>query len=189
MLDEPLGSLDRALRERLLEDLRAILNTTGQTTIYVTHDQEEAFALADRVVVMNAGEVVQVGTPQDIYCQPASPFVARFVGLNNILPGKVISTDSDTSIQTQIGEFPYPTDLKGDVQVLIRPEAAQLGKGSVQLSGILKEVVFRGGLIRAVVEINGVSLTFQFSAGEDLPDVGNQITIGIEPEEAILVYE
>ena len=137
---------------------------------------------------MNAGEVVQVGTPQDIYRQPISPFVARFVGLNNILPGKVVSSQTGTSIQTQVGEFPNPTNLKGDVQVLIRPETAQLDKGRVQLYGILKEVVFRGGFITAVVEINDVSLTFQFSAGEDLPDVGNEITIGLEPDEAVLVY-
>ncbi len=89
MLDEPLGSLDRTLRERLVIDLRQILRQSHQTAIYVTHDQEEAFIIADRVVVMNAGRVEQTGPAQEIYRQPAGVFVARFLGLNNLIPGEV----------------------------------------------------------------------------------------------------
>lgn len=86
MLDEPLGALDRALRERLLIDLPTILARLNQTALYVTHDQEEAFALANRVLIMRAGKVVQEGTRSEIFAHPASPFVAEFLGLSRVTP-------------------------------------------------------------------------------------------------------
>ncbi len=104
MLDEPLGALDRTLRERLLMELGEILRRMQQTAIYVTHDQEEAFALADRVVVMNAGRVEQAGAPQAIYAQPASAFVARFLGLSNLLPGEMLYQEGLPVLQTPIGD-------------------------------------------------------------------------------------
>ena len=124
MLDEPLGSLDRNLRERLTSDLRLILRGVNQTAIYVTHDQEEAFTVADRLVVMQAGRLEQAGTPQDIYSHPASPFVAGFVGLTNLVEG--IATAA--GIETTLGRFPNPYSVSGPVTVLIRPEGARLAE-------------------------------------------------------------
>ena len=89
LLDEPVGALDRALREQLLSELGQILRAPGLTAIYVTHDQEEAFALADRVMVMDAGRVRQIGRPQALYGAPAGAWVARFLGLTNLVPGEV----------------------------------------------------------------------------------------------------
>jgi ABC-type Fe3+/spermidine/putrescine transport system ATPase subunit len=132
MLDEPLGSLDRALRERLMNELRGILKGVGVTTLYVTHDQAEAFAIADRAVLMNAGRVEQVGSPEGIYCCPATPFVAHFLGLTNIGEGKVIGQGR---VASPWGELAAITDncRPGDrVSVIIRPEAARL---SPALSG------------------------------------------------------
>jgi ABC-type Fe3+/spermidine/putrescine transport system ATPase subunit len=97
MLDEPLAALDRALREQLMNDLRAILKRVGVTALYVTHDQEEAFAIGDRIVILRArpeaaegGHVEQVGAPQDVYRRPASAYVARFLGFRNLLAGRVL---------------------------------------------------------------------------------------------------
>jgi ABC-type Fe3+/spermidine/putrescine transport system ATPase subunit len=106
MLDEPLGSLDRNLRERLVLDLRTILRRMQQTAIYVTHDQEEAFVLADRVAVMNAGRIEQMDTPQSVYRRPASAFVARFLGFTNLLPGYSQQKDGRATIETKIGTLP-----------------------------------------------------------------------------------
>ncbi len=92
LLDEPLGALDRNLRERLLEELPTILRYVGVTTITVTHDQEEAFALADRVILLHGGRVVQAGRPEEVYAAPADAWVARFLGLDNLAPSTVIST-------------------------------------------------------------------------------------------------
>ncbi len=87
MLDEPLGALDRSIRERLVEELREILKSASQTALYVTHDQEEAFRIADRVVILGEGKTAQIGTPREIYHHPNSPYIARFLGMNNLLEG------------------------------------------------------------------------------------------------------
>ncbi|MFQ5460186.1 MAG: ABC transporter ATP-binding protein [Anaerolineae bacterium] len=114
MLDEPLGSLDRGLRERLMADLRSILAATNQTAIYVTHDQDEAFALADRVVVMNDGRVEASGSPEGLYRNPATVFVARFLGMHNIVPGTVVGPCPQEAargaviVDTPIGRLEIP---------------------------------------------------------------------------------
>ncbi|NTV65049.1 MAG: ABC transporter ATP-binding protein, partial [Oscillochloris sp.] len=102
MLDEPLAALDRALRERLQEELRGILRQVGVTAIYVTHDQEEAFALADTVALLNAGRLEQAGSPEVIYRRPASLWAARFLGLRNVLPGSYLGAGR---IATALGEL------------------------------------------------------------------------------------
>ncbi len=131
MLDEPLGSLDRLLREQLSEDLRGIIKQAGVSALYVTHDQQEAFAVADRIVLMRAGEIAQTGTPRDLYAQPASAYVARFMGLSNILPGTVTAIDRGVLhvrtawgvLQAQAGDAQHAVDAA--VQLVVRPEAAQ----------------------------------------------------------------
>jgi ABC-type Fe3+/spermidine/putrescine transport system ATPase subunit len=129
MLDEPVGSLDRALREELVEELRRILKDVGVTTLYVTHDQEEALALSDRIVVMRAGRIEQVGSPQDVYTHPATTFVARFLGFANLLQARV-EPDQPRLAATPLGTFPLsrPPDASGQFTLLIRPEAARLGR-------------------------------------------------------------
>jgi thiamine transport system ATP-binding protein len=94
LLDEPLGSLDRALRQRLVVELRELLTSAGVSAVYVTHDQEEAFALADTLVVMRAGRVVQRGTAEAVWSHPGDEFVARFLGFDNVVDGRVIRPDA-----------------------------------------------------------------------------------------------
>lgn len=127
MLDEPLGSLDRALREELMTELRTILKRVEVTALYVTHDQQEAFALGDRLVVMNNGRIEQVGTPQQVYGAPANAFVARFLGFQNLLPAG-IAPGQPPHVTTAVGDFvlrqaPASEDM-GASTLLIRPEAA-----------------------------------------------------------------
>lgn len=128
MLDEPLGSLDRTLRDELMIELRVILKQVGATAIYVTHDQQEAFAIADRLVVMHQGRIEQADSPQAIYHAPANPFVANFLGLKNLIPVKITNAQSQ-HVETPFGLWQIPdhilpaTRLSTDVQVLIRPEA------------------------------------------------------------------
>ncbi len=183
MLDEPLGSLDRALREQLLDDLRQILRQAGQTTLYVTHDQEEAFALADRVVVMRSGQVAQIGIPQEIYDQPNSEFVARFIGLENIIEGEA----QNGMVDTVLGQIPYK-GMKGKIKLLIRPNAARLdGGGDFILTAEVITKTFRGGMTRLKVKVNGVDLVFEFSSGEELPGVGEKIELGFEAGKVLWV--
>ena len=189
MLDEPLGSLDRALRDRLVVELRLILRRTKQTAIYVTHDQEEAFALADRVVVMNAGRVEQSGTGQAIYQQPATVFVARFLGLTNLLQGEVTRRDGQAVVQTDIGLVPAETSLDGPVTLLLHPDAVHLGtQGSCRLEGTVVERSFRGGIYRTSVEVSGVKLSFDFQSNQSLPEEGQPIQLAFDPAEALRIY-
>jgi ABC-type Fe3+/spermidine/putrescine transport system ATPase subunit len=207
MLDEPLGSLDRNLRERLVVDLRDILRRSQQTALYVTHDQEEAFSLADRVVVMNAGRVEQIDTPQGIYHRPASVFVARFLGLNNLISGTLQIDGDEFVVDTQLGCFHLPKDVLrtsrvynsamtvisgGDrlpVTTLIRPDAVSLNaKKSSVLSGTVQEISFRGSTCRALIHVNGIPLTFDFPATSALPKAGEDVTLGFEASQALQIF-
>ncbi len=127
MLDEPLGSLDRSLREELVEELRTILNRLKVTALYVTHDQDEAMALGDRIVVMRQGRIEQIGAPHTVYSAPATPFVARFLGHTNLLPARRTAG----GVLTTIGHFPLTGTVPADdVTLLIRPAAARLATAS-----------------------------------------------------------
>ena len=123
MLDEPLGSLDRTLRDQLVLELRTILHQLRQTTLYVTHDQEEAFTLADRVVVMQTGRVEQIGTPQEIYDCPGSEFVARFLGLDNLLLAQIQRQESQIIAETPLGRFALSAELEPGQATLLLSSA------------------------------------------------------------------
>ena len=189
MLDEPLGSLDRTLRNRLVTDLRSILRGTRQTAIHVTHDQEEAFALADRVVVMNAGKVEQTGSGQDIYQRPGSVFIARFLGLTNLLPGEVTRQDGRAIIHTAIGQVAAETPLEGPVTLLLHPDGVHLGaQGSCSLEGTVVERSFRGGAYRTTVDVSGIYLSFDFQSNQVIPEEGQVIRLSFDPEDAVQVF-
>lgn len=187
MLDEPLGSLDRTLRERLIVSLRDILLETKQTALYVTHDQEEAFMLANRVLIMDAGKIIQMGTPQEIYRQPASPFVANFLGLSNLFRGIA----DGKHIETPIGIFAAPEGTIGTVTVLLRPDRVSLGDSKVgKLTGRLLGTSFRGYICHAEVEINNQRLIFNLPSDKSMmPNVGETIELSFNPTESIQIFK
>lgn len=189
MLDEPLGSLDRTLRERLLGELRQILSQMGQTALYVTHDQVEAFNVADQVVVMRVGKVEQTGTPQEIYQYPRSPFVARFLGLSNLIPGRARKTKEGTLVSTALGVFPVSEAARGEVTLLLRPDKAQIGQGDgYHLRGTLVKRSFLGNTYQVVVDVKGIVLRFDFhAAAVNLPPDGDPITIRFDPKVALQI--
>ena len=186
MLDEPLGSLDRSLREQLLDEVGRILRRVEVTAIYVTHDQQEAFALADRVVILRAGRIVQVGTPEDVYCHPADAFVAHFLGLPNLILGRAVAPGR---VETALGVLTIadrqPTRADATVTVLVRPEAATLavaGQAENIIRGHVRERSFRGGHHRVQVVCGDVALDLDLRPlGQALPGVGEEITLSLEP--------
>jgi ABC-type Fe3+/spermidine/putrescine transport system ATPase subunit len=189
MLDEPLGSLDRNLRERLVFELRNILRNSKQTTLYVTHDQEEAFLLADQVVLMNAGKVEQIGTPVDLYSHPNSLFVAKFLGMQNFLPAKIFNDGSNKFATTSIGTFPIKSNLSGNVILLIRPDAIKINqREQCKINGVITESAFRGSLYRLSVETNGILLTFDLKTEAALPKIGENVNLCFNPNNAIHVF-
>lgn len=188
MLDEPLGSLDRALRERLMLEIRQILKQVGLTAIYVTHDQTEAFAVADRVIVMNQGHIEQDATPEQLYRQPATPFAARFLGFTNLLQATGLP---DGRLETSWGIWPVtvPNQNAGDhVTILIRPEAASLEPGDgITIEGELVVALFRGRFYQLTIATGDEQLTFELPLAE-APPLGSQLTLWLNPA-AVSVLE
>ena len=177
MLDEPLGALDRALRERLMLDLRDILKRVGVTAIYVTHDQTEAFAIADRVVVMNAGQIEQIDAPQEIFSRPATPFVAKFLGYKNLLAGIVTP---DGLIETRLGTLKSTSPLPQAgtrVTALIPPDAATFGAAS-DFSARVAAISFRGKFYQVWIESAGVRLMFEPADASGLR-VGDSVEVSL----------
>ncbi len=192
LLDEPLGSLDRALREQLTDELRHMLKAIGLTALYVTHDQGEAFALGDRVAVMRQGRIEQIGPPEAVYQRPANPFVARFLGMDNLLPGQIVDAASGR-VKTILGELqvhPSPTpqfpNSLPPTTVLLRPEAARLADGTGEevnlLHGRVLERSFRGAHYRLLVRHDsGTKLVFHLAQGQ-APSVGDEISLCLRPQ-------
>lgn len=194
MLDEPLGALDRALRERLLDDLRSILRSLKQTTVYVTHDQEEAFGLADRVVVMRAGRINQIGTPESLYTNPTSPFVARFLGLTNLLDvqsrnGQQVVTPIGTFHIGQLSAGSHRQPPDASYQLLLRPDAARLTGVANPLPVRVLARAFRGASVRLTVQAEaGPLLNFDFSTAlQPMPNVNDTLTLWLEPDQLMIL--
>ena len=189
MLDEPLGSLDRALRERLMDDLRAILKTIGMTSLYVTHDQQEAFAISDRLLLINQGQKVQEGTPEELYRQPVNRFAAEFFGLRNYLPiteSQPLHQSQQWQATTPIGTLRFVADSPTKT-LLIRPEAAQLAQGKEThnvITGRVVERSFRGGHYRLVsTHDNQIRLEWEITTPDhDLPKVGEPIRLALRSD-------
>ncbi|HWA19848.1 MAG TPA: ABC transporter ATP-binding protein [Devosia sp.] len=165
LLDEPLSALDAKIRVSLREEIRAIQRELGITTLFVTHDQEEALSISDRIVVMNAGNVEQVGHAFDIYNQPATRFVATFVGTLNTVAGKVADPRLKTVVidgQTvTIPRLPDTAKAGDNISLALRPEAVSLANGvnrDVVLDGTVSEVSFLGSVIRLKVELGENSI-------------------------------
>ncbi len=194
MLDEPLGSLDFQLREQLVGELRTILRTANQTTIYVTHDQGEAFSLADRMIIMNQGSVVQSGTPDSIYLHPKTVFVAQFLGMNNIMRASVSRRELGYVLETPIGRF----DVTGnqppgsEVPVLVRPDGFSIAdRYSHKLDGRILKKIFRGSITRLqIVTANNRKLVVDIPT-KDLQKAKDKesIQLSFEPENTIQVLD
>jgi ABC-type Fe3+/spermidine/putrescine transport system ATPase subunit len=175
MLDEPFSSLDRSLRERLLVEVRRILRRVRTTSIFVTHDQGEAFAVADEVAVMHRGRILRTAAPRVLHADPGSAAVARFLGFENILAGRA---EDNGTVETSLGILPVHGECPETgslVEVLVRPEAARLvgmdepvRGGEVVFQARVIDCLFRGGWFQLRVRMgDGSRFGFQL---RDVPD-------------------
>ena len=148
LLDEPLSALDKSLREEMQVELRQLQQRLGITTIFVTHDQEEALTLSDRVAVMRAGRIEQLGTPREVYDTPVNSFVATFLGTTNLLDGTVVAiADGLATVRIANAEFRFPAASfrPGQaVQVTLRPENVSLTSSGPGIAGTISDVLFQG---------------------------------------------
>lgn len=169
LLDEPLGALDLKLREQMQTELKSLQRQLGIAFVFVTHDQGEALSMADRVAVFNEGRIQQVGSPQDVYDRPETPFVADFVGASNVLPAELVARLTGTSA---------PASL--------RPEAISVGDGP--LTGAVESQSFLGAATRIEVNCNGLVVNMLLPKANPVPRVGETVSL-TWPSEALHVME
>ncbi|MGH7763556.1 MAG: ABC transporter ATP-binding protein [Candidatus Dormibacteraceae bacterium] len=192
LLDEPLSALDAKVRSRLRDEIRRVQLEVGITTLFVTHDQEEALAIADRVGVMQSGRLEQLGPPTMVYTRPATPFVADFVGLTNRLAGTV----RDRAVDVRGIRLPLvqPDVADGPATALVRPEAVSVGTdgnlGAGPLVGTVIAVAFLGAISRVTVDLGDVTVLAQMPTSQtaDIP-AGTRVHLTLRPDPVLIQRE
>ncbi len=181
LLDEPLGALDLKLRKDMQVELKKIQKATGITFIFVTHDQEEALSMSDTVVVMDNGEIQQIGTPEDIYNEPANAFVADFIGESNILDGVMLEDYVCSFAGKKFRCVDAGFQKNENVDVVIRPEDIDVVEAdSTHLTGTVTNVTFKGVHFEIIVDVEDFKWMIQST---DYQPVGAKIGLRIQPED------
>ena len=190
MFDEPLGALDRTLREQLADLLRHILHQTGIPAIYVTHDQEEAFSLADHFILLHEGQIEQQGSPNHIYNNPSTAWVASFLGQTNLISGQIIQK-SPLQVQTALGRLSATSTTplspqQNTITVLLRNDSARPGPGpNNNFTAIVCDSLQRGSLQRLILtptHLPQIELSFDFAANLPLPPAGQPFSFHLPPQ-------
>ncbi|PLR34685.1 polyamine ABC transporter ATP-binding protein [Chimaeribacter californicus] len=189
LMDESLSALDRQLRENMQVEIKRIHRETGATIIFVTHDQEEALALSDRVCLMNAGRIEQIGTPVEIYESPRTAFVADFIGISNKLSGQITAGGH---LMCPDGQLPLPAPPTGrDHQhavMVIRPEHIELTEHSGYLHGEVVETIYVGSETRLLIKLaSGALMTARQSTGNTPRQLGERVFLHWQPSHARLI--
>jgi len=170
LLDEPLSNLDARLREELREELKRIQREVGITMIYVTHDQAEAMAIADRIALMERGRLIQIGPPRELYEHPKTEFVARFIGMTNLLPCRVVEAEGRKAILLPNGAAAEVGDLdglsEGTMVLSVRPEDIVLSRDGGGVEGRIEEVVYLGNVVYYRLSGGGLDLRVQAVPGK-----------------------
>ncbi len=180
LLDEPLSNLDAKLREEVRLDLRNIQRQSRQTTVFVTHDQVEALVMSDRIVLMNAGQVEQVGSPKSLYDEPATEFAARFVGANNLVParlslegGKAFAS-TDTGIRVPLDTVAEDVSDSTPIWMCVRPEHLRISREETAgpgLTATVRDLVFQGTSVLVDIESDGLGSLRAEIPARDVADI------------------
>jgi ABC-type Fe3+/spermidine/putrescine transport system ATPase subunit len=195
LMDEPLGALDLKMREALQVELMRIQRELKITTILVTHDQQEAMVLADRVVIMADGRIQQIGTPQELYRKPANAFVANFIGKNNLMTGRLVRAatglrvDLGAGVSVDLGMVTAPAASDGAIAISIRPEHLDLlpAAPSTAITGTIEQAVFLGNVVHYFVRTpwNQILLAERSEAAPDLAP-GSRVGVGWDMQRAVM---
>jgi ABC-type Fe3+/spermidine/putrescine transport system ATPase subunit len=198
LLDEPLSNLDAKLRERLRLDLSALQRRLGVTTIYVTHDQAEALALSDRIALMAAGRIIEVGTPEAVYRTPRSRLTAEFLGVANLLEGRFLGADGQCcTVETSLGRLSLAAEATAgpgeQVAFCLRPEDIRISapgaNGALTFAGRIRHAAYMGSLTDYLVELEPDGLLLRVHApGSSGWPLGSQVSVTL-PEAAALIRE
>jgi spermidine/putrescine ABC transporter ATP-binding subunit len=197
LMDEPLGALDRALRETMKAEIRRLHRELGITVVYVTHDQDEALTLSDRIVLMDRGRIIQIGTPNDLYEHPANAFVAGFIGESTLIPGEVIADAGGFALRPSVGGPGLPAQAGalnvGDSAVLmLRPEKVRI-VSPAETEGFpaaVEDVVYVGDISRLTLRLDGgsrIAVKQQNRADKFVPQPGAGVRVGWNRNDAVLL--
>jgi spermidine/putrescine transport system ATP-binding protein len=202
LLDEPLGALDLKLRKGLQVELKKIQREVGITFVYVTHDQEEALTMSDRIAVMNQGRIEQIGDPEDVYDRPSTTFVAGFIGVSNLMPGTVRKTGARGEVELDTG-VQVNTDVDGfsageRCHAVVRPEKLTIGAGGdsqPSVEGLVESSLYLGTSTQLIVQLQGdVRMTVLVpntdeAQRQQLPGGGARVQLSWAPEHMHVVRE
>jgi ABC-type Fe3+/spermidine/putrescine transport system ATPase subunit len=195
LLDEPLSNLDAKLRLEMRLEIRRIVDTLRITTVYVTHDQEEALSLADGMAVLKSGKVIQVGAPRAMYRRPNSRFVADFLGDTNFLPAILVRSDASEALyKTAAGNLrssvaPFP--LEAELSLSLRPEALRLARGAASagngLAGVVRSSIYLGDIAQHEVALDGCDRLIRVAElnPKNPPVVGERVSLEIDPDDVV----
>ena len=193
LLDEPLGALDKMLREEMQVELRNLQQRLGITAVFVTHDQEEALTLSDRVAVMRNGVIEQTGAPRDIYERPRTEFVAGFLGASNFIDGTVVARDgADAVLETAGGRVPVAADaaiIGRNVRIAVRPERVRVHRGSERgLPARVRDIIYRGPITHLYLDsAAGLLLSYRQNAGSEQWRAGEEVRCDWDPDSGIVI--
>jgi putative spermidine/putrescine transport system ATP-binding protein len=198
LMDEPLGALDKRLRETMQLEIMRITREVGATVVYVTHDQEEALVMSDRIAIYNQGRVEQIGTAEDLYERPSSLFVADFIGESNILTGHARPGSGVVQGPSWVADVPAKATVpgSGEVSLVVRPEMLRIAPGRAdadarnQLEGRIQEAIYLGGVRKYTVRVADGSLLecrVPRRGAESALDPGAEVMLSWHPDEVVLL--
>jgi putative spermidine/putrescine transport system ATP-binding protein len=196
LMDEPLGALDKKLREQMQLDIRDLHRRLGLTIVFVTHDQDEALTMSDRIAVINHGKIEQIGTPREIYDLPRTSFVAEFIGETNLLActiaerlGDTLRLTSESGLTLSARARSNPID-DGSVQISIRPEAIRINESPTATNGLtgrIADAVYFGDHVRLVATVGAQRLIIKTDRARGLAGIGDEVAISFAPSDVWVV--
>lgn len=200
LLDEPLGALDLKLRKQMQIELKRLQKRLGITFVYVTHDQEEALTMSDRIAVISEGRIEQLDTPMEIYEHPRTRFVANFIGETNLLDAVVVEVNGDKAVVgTEVGKATVAIDPDTEVNIndafaiSVRPEDMQFSKEPIEgfsIKGVVKETIYVGNLIKMLITLNdGTEIKVNRFDAQDLASPGEMVYLGWDAAKGVVIRE
>ena len=195
LLDEPLSALDLKLRKKMQIELKELQRKLGITFIYVTHDQDEALKMSDRIVILKDGNIEQIGTPEEVYEQPKSLYVADFIGEANVFSGEIIEKDDKSDVvkinnDINISVAPTNHNLGDEIKIVVRPENIKLikeSKNEKNLCGIIKEQIYDGAFTKFIIHVDELVIKALFIGNDKTFKVGDIVYLKWQVEDAISV--
>jgi ABC-type Fe3+/spermidine/putrescine transport system ATPase subunit len=192
LMDEPLGALDRKLRSEMQIEIKKLHRELGTTFLYVTHDQEEALSMSDRIAILRHGRLEQIGTPQEVYDNPGTEFVAGFVGDISFLPGVVTPDGRGAQLRDVASIIPLRNDkvVRPDTPVVVafRPEHIALAPSNAAANATVEEVLYLGNVVKVIGSVAGTQVKATMPAHGYIPNAGDRVVLSLDADSGVVFF-